>query len=56
MGLYPDTTSFYRAIVVGREKKSSPVGGSYRVKFDDDEDLVRVLQPWELVRNPSSEG
>lgn len=56
MGLYPDTTSFYRAVVVGRDKTKSPVGGSYRVKFDDDEDLVRILQVWELVRFPASQS
>lgn len=49
LGLFPDTTSFYRATVVGREVRQPAWMGKYSVKFDDDNGLTRVLDIDDIV-------
>jgi len=52
MGLYPDTSCFYRAVVVTGPKDPQPGGRTvlsnknspmYRLKFEDDDDQVRAV-------------
>jgi len=57
MGLYPDTSCFYKATVVSRPRDPVPgtrtvpsnkVAPTYKLRFEDDDDQVRSV-PAELV-------
>ncbi|KIJ54590.1 hypothetical protein M422DRAFT_153350 [Sphaerobolus stellatus SS14] len=56
MGLYPDTSCFYRAEVVAspgmRSGAPSKNPGMYRLKFEDDDDQVRVVAAHLVVEWP----
>lgn len=53
LGLYPDTTSFYRCVIHSRDKlKASGSGGNYKVKFEDDGDQVRTMAVGDVVGVP----
>ncbi|KAL7410981.1 SGF29 tudor-like domain-containing protein [Mrakia frigida] len=62
-GLFPDTTSFYKAVVEGREKvkgargaRGTEGGGMssapYRLRFEDDEGQVRTMEVGDVVEMP----
>jgi len=55
LGLYPDTSCFYRAIVVATPSsavraKQEP---AYRLRFEDDDDMIRVVKVEDVVEAPS---
>ncbi|KAG8968766.1 hypothetical protein FRC03_006223 [Tulasnella sp. 419] len=61
LGLYPDTSCFYRAVVVAGPKDpptgsgrtvSSTKAPSYRLKFEDDDDQVRAVGIQWVVEAP----
>ncbi|KIM30012.1 hypothetical protein M408DRAFT_15669 [Serendipita vermifera MAFF 305830] len=63
LALYPETTSFYRAEVVASPKemvvagqRTAPVATravpSYRLRFDEDEDRVRLISAEEVIEFP----
>ncbi|KAL8292126.1 hypothetical protein RQP46_001592 [Phenoliferia psychrophenolica] len=59
MALYPDTTSFYRAVIVSgpemiQAEKGKKKERSYYVRFDDDDDALRRIPVEMVVEMPSS--
>lgn len=55
MGIFPDTTSFYKAIVKGRLKTKPPGLAKYLVTFDDDEDQLREMDVCDVVEWPGGQ-
>lgn len=55
LGLYPDTSCFYTAVVASGPKESAQGGQrakSYKLKFEDDDDQIRSVGVQWVVQAP----
>ncbi|KAG8905633.1 hypothetical protein FRB99_008536 [Tulasnella sp. 403] len=59
LGLYPDTSCFYKAVVIAGPRDPPPAGTrsagqakSYRLKFEDDDDQIRAVHVQWVVEAP----
>ena len=48
LGLFPDTTSFYEAVVVGREKAKGGVK-DYKLMFQEDDNQTRTISAADVI-------